>query len=328
MACYGGAMIDTFATSGGVDSVDSLLRGDFAQSESAAGAVVPILRHLLASQDNALFGDDVLARVRGMLADLTAQLLDRSQAGQGEGETDRLRVAALSDMLIENGALIAHLHSLALEWQFTERLHLRFGMDHVLSPLLQALVGSGDPATAALAMHFLASQSRYCQGQRRMRLTLAELPGDLLHGALRAMRAQADECGEDDAIAAAAEARIRAVYDESATRIAMMERLVLGMGSGAIAALSATHAGSAMFLTALSIGSGMERPLAALATHDSQVARLALGLRAAGLKPELVQEQCLGLHPQLEFPEGFEQVSADRAAAILAEGAECYGIAR
>jgi hypothetical protein len=37
-------------------------------------------------------------------------------------------------------------------------------------------------------MNLLAAQARFGQAQRRMRLPLAELPGDLLHGALIAMR--------------------------------------------------------------------------------------------------------------------------------------------
>lgn len=321
MTGYGDGMIDAIATSTDFDSVEALMRAGLAEGAAAAETVVPVMRHLLTSEDNSLFGDEILARVRGMLRHLAEQLLER---GDEDGERrivpdrDPGRVAVLSDMLIGHSALVAHLHGLALEWQLTERLHARFGLDHVLSPLLQALIASSDAGTSALAMRFLASQARHCQAQRRMTLPVLELPGDLLHAGLLTMRNEAADHGEDGERAAVAEAHIRAGYDEAATRLGMMSRLVMGMGSGAIAALSITHAGSALFLTALSIGSGMERDMAVLSTHEAQAARLALALRSAGMKTDAVKEQCLALHPDLAFPEGFDQVGADRAAAILA----------
>ena len=52
--------------------------------------------------------------------------------------------------------------------------------------------------------------------------------------------------------------------------------------------------------------------------HEGQVARLALTLRAAGLRPEAIEEQFLAIHPDVSLPDGFEALGADRAAAILA----------
>lgn len=328
MTGYVSGMIDALATSTDVDSVEALMRAGLAEGAAAAETVVPVMRHLLTSEDNSLFGDEILARVRGMLRHLAQQLLERAaEDGERRGALppDSARVSALSDMLIGNAALVAHLHALALEWQLTERLHGRFGIDHVLSSLLQALIASSDAGTSALAMRFLASQARHCRAQRRMTLPVLELPGDLLHAGLLTMRNEAAVHGEDEERAAAAEALLRAGYDEAATRLGMMSRLVMGMGSGAIAALSVTHAGSALFLSALAIGSGMERDMAVLSTHEAKAARLALALRSAGMKADAVGEQCLALHPDLAFPEGFDQIGADRAAAMLATAGGYFG---
>ena len=53
-------------------------------------------------------------------------------------------------------------------------------------------------------------------------------------------------------------------------------------------------------------------------TGEGQLARLALSLRAAGLKPQAIEEQFLSLHPDALMPESFDVLSVDRAAAILA----------
>jgi hypothetical protein len=55
-----------------------------------------------------------------------------------------------------------------------------------------------------------------------------------------------------------------------------------------------------------------------LSFADRQFARLALALRAAGLKQQAVEEQFLYLHPEISLPDGFDRLRADRAAALLA----------
>jgi hypothetical protein len=152
-----------------------------------------------------------------------------------------------------------------------------------------------------------------------MELPLAELPGDLFHSALITMRAQANE--HEDEAAGKAEAALRTRFDEGNSRLGLLARLVTGMGGGAIAALAIDHAGSAIFLTALAIGAGQDRDLAVLSTNDRQLARLALSLRAAGLKPQAIEEQFLYLHPEIALPEGFDQLRPDRAAALLSASA-------
>ncbi|WEK46945.1 MAG: hypothetical protein P0Y56_01270 [Candidatus Andeanibacterium colombiense] len=299
--------------------VEDVLRLDLAESDAVIGSLGPILRHLLASESHSLFSDETIARVRGITEDIARQLLHAQAAAAGTAMPEDFAAACLdplADALLGNAALLSHLHALALEWQLAERLHARNGLDPVLSPMLQALIASSDARTAAAAMTALAAQARFVQSLRRMELALTELPGDLLHIALVTLRTLASEA--DGASAQAATAALRAGFDEARSRLGLLSRLVTGMGGGAIAALSVEHAGVAIFLTAISIGSGQDRDLAILSTNDRQLARLALALRAAGLKPAAVEEQFAYLHPDVALPAGFGQVRADRAAALLA----------
>ena len=308
------------------DTDESALREQLARGDALIGSVAPVLRHLLIQEDSGIFSEEIVARVRGMIGDLAAQLLD-SIAVNDDGAERPVHsdedISALTALIAADAALLGHVHALALEWQLTERLKTTLGLDPVLSPLLQALLESPASPTAALAMHGLAAQARFCQAQRRMQLPLPELPADLLHAALLALRAFASGKPGRARRVAAAEAAVRAGYDESRSRIALIARLVTGLGGGVVAALSVGHAGAAIFLTALAEGSGQERRLAVLATGQGQIVRLALALRAAGLKPEAIGAQLLALHPDAPLPPGFERVVSDRAAELIAESASC-----
>ncbi|MDG2003846.1 MAG: hypothetical protein P8J20_10995 [Novosphingobium sp.] len=309
-------MIDAAVNSVSLESVEAVLREELARGDAMTDTVVPILRHLLGNDGNSIFSDEVVASVRGMMTDIACQLLDKLNEVSGD-QPDPDDISALTDAFITNAALVGHVHALALETQFTNRLHAKLALDPVLSPLLQALIASQDEATASLAMKLLAAQARFCQSQRRMQLPLNELPGDLLHSALLSMRTLAGTEPEVDERAAAAEAQIRLGYDEAATRLGLISRLVEGMASGAIAALAVRHAGASIFLSAVAIGSGQDRDTAVFSTDEAQAARLALGLRAAGLKQQAIEEQFLALHPEVCLPEGFDRLTSDRSAAIL-----------
>lgn len=318
-------MIETPSPSLDPNSLEDILGAALFRADSDAGTVVPILRHVLSNEDNSLFGDEIVARIRGMVRHLAVQMLDRIEAGSGGGFTvdhDDGCVTGLGDLLLESDALVRHLHATALETQLCERLHARFGTDPVLTPLLQAQISASDPDLSALAMRFLAAQARHGQSQRRMKLPLLELPGDHLHHALLAMQAMDHAPGE--ATAAAAQA-IRREYDEAATRLGLASLLLSRMGASAIDALSLNHAGVALFACALALGSGIDRDSAILAMHETQAVRLALSLRSAGIKPDMVRQQCLALHPDLDFPDGFDAIGPDRAAALLAAGSSFDG---
>lgn len=317
-------MTNSSAQAISVDTVSGVLRDELAHGDALIGTIAPILRHLLANDDHSVFGDDIIARVRGMMSHVARQLLDALAAA--EGTEDRLdhdpaQIADLVGALVAHSGFLGHVHSLALEWQLTERLLARLALDPVLSPLLQALIASSDPMVASGGMALLASQARFVQAQQRMQLPLSELPGDLLHAAILVMHGQAGMDPEAQTRAAEAEKTIRAAYDEGRSRLGLIARLITGMGGGATAALSVTHAGTAMFLSALALASGQDRDMAVLATNEAQLARLALALRAAGLKPQSIEEQFVSLHPEVALPAGFDQLGADHAAALLARSA-------
>lgn len=313
-------MVETIAPLNDAADMEYALRADLARGDAMIGSVAPILRHLLANEEHSLFGDDVIAAVRGMIRDLAGQLLEAVATGAGNGNVqDPTRLAGLVEDLVENTGLLTHIHALALETQLTNRLEARLSLDPVLSPLLQALIASSESETAAAGMALLASQARFVQGQRRMQLPLAELPGDLLHAVLLTLRAQAVDDAEWQMNAAAADQAIRGDFDEGRSRLGLIARLIAGMGAGATAALAIGHAGAAIFVSALGIAARQDRDMVALATNESQCARLLLALRAAGLKAAAIEEQFAALHPELVVPEGSDLVGVDQAAAILAQ---------
>jgi hypothetical protein len=307
--CSAAYMIESVVRTIGQPVEDSV-RAYVERGDDLARATQPILRHMLDSDAGALFGDEVLARIRGMQTHLARQMVGAGASDLGLAHDQELAlVQALSDC----APLLAHFHAQALEWRLAERLEQQFSIDPVVPPLLQALISSPEPETQDLAMKLLAAQARWGQAQRRMQLPLAELPGELLHLALRALRSV---CGET---AAQAEAAIRASYDEASSRLGLAARLVTSMGHAAKVALDLRHGGSALFVTALSLGSGQPRDAVILSTHEGQATRLALELRAADLSIAAVEQQLVLLHGEVRLPAGFERLGPDHAGAILAE---------
>lgn len=303
-----------------LESVEALLREELAQGDVVLSTAAPILRHLLVNEDQALFSDEVVARTRGMLSDLARQLLhaqaeaariaDR-EAFLAEGED------ALAEALAGAPGLLAHVHALAIEGKLALQLQGRGNVDPVLSPLLQEQVASRDDVLAGLAMAVLAAQARFIQHHRRMTLPLAELPGDLFHAVLEVFGGHASR---EEGVAAA-ERAMRQAFDEGQGRLGLMTRLVMRMGAAAPRALLVDTAGVALFASALAMASAQERDLTVLSLSERQYARLALAMRAAGLKQPAMEEQFLYLHPDIELPAGFAQLTADRAAALLASSA-------
>jgi len=300
----------------------SPLAQDSAAARGAVAHVVPILRHLLRSDDKSIFSDEIVARVRGMFVDVARQLVIALAAAAGHAEPEGWahEVAdELAHVLADHPAFLEHFHTLALEWHWTVRLERSRALDPVLPPLLQARMGDPDAATSAGAMSLLAAQARFCQNQRRMQLPLGELPGDLVHIALVTMRAHVGLDGSADAYALIAERSVRAEIDETRSRLAQMGRVLDAMGAGAGAALDIDQAGAALFLTAMARGSGLSREAAIMTTIDGQVPRLVLALRACGLAPAAVAAAVLAFHPEAELPQGYAALSPGDAAELLAE---------
>lgn len=302
---------------------EAALRNDLARGDAVVGSIGPVLRHLLANEGNSIFADEVIASMRGMVADLAEQLLSAVDRAGGISSSRGVapdQVDALAGRLVAQGEVLAHVHALALEAQLSARLEARLGLDPVLSPLLQALIGSNAPEVSSAAMALLASQARFVQNRRRMQLPLAELPGDLLHLVLLTLR-DAGSVDGNAAHFAEAEKEIRVAYDESRSRLGLVSRLVTGLGGGVSAALSISNAGVAIFLSALAAASGQERDAVVLATSETQAARLALTLRAAGLKASAIAEQIEALHPDCALRSYYELLGPEQAASLLAQRA-------
>ncbi len=315
-------MIDARMTQTTEQPVEAILEKELALGDVVLGTIGPILGHLLANDDHSLFSDDIVARIRGMISSCARQLIAaQADAAETEEPDELVKVHApeLAESLTANPAFLTHCHALAIEWHLAERLQERNSIDPVLSPLVQALIASPDAATAANAMSYLTAQARFMQHQRRMELPLCELPGDLFHAAVLILATHAGEDAEETS--KKAENRLREDFDEGKSRLGLLSRLIAAMGNGAMAALSVSHAGTSVFLTALAVASNQQRELTVISTNDRQLARLALAMRTAGLKPEAIEEQFALIHPEIVLPEGFETLRSDRAAAMLASSA-------
>ena len=317
-------MTDQAVHPAGGNTVESVLRDELAQGDAVADTFLPVLRHLVSADDSSLFSEEILARLRAMVSDLSSALLEALVDG---GETDSVASAALlgeldvlSRALLDEPALLRHLHALALEWQLTERLQARLALDPVVSPLVQQLIASADADTQRDAMAFLAAQARWCQTQRRMQVALGELPGPLVQGVIALLRRLVGEGTALQARVDRIEGNLDAGRRERESRLELGARLLQRMGSGSGEALSLTHAGTALFLTALALGSALDRDMVIFSTHETQIARLALALRAAGARPSMVEEQFLVLHPQITLPPGFERLDSTLAAQMLVAG--------
>lgn len=313
------------------DAIETLLRDDLIHADQVMVHMGPILRHLLQNDDNSIFSDEIIARVRGMLADLARQLVQAlGEAAGHDNSADWAQEAGagLADLLAGNQALLNHLHMLAVEWQLTEKLQGRLGLDPVLTPLLQDLIASPDPDLAARGMNLLAAQARFGQQMRRMRLPLSELPGDLHHIALVTMRAYIAEDPSGLAAADTAEDALRRLRGVTASRLDLLDHVIGQLMSDVLRALSLQSAGVALFLSALSAGAAMSREMAVMCTTESQMARLALALAAAGADRTDLVSTFAAIHPQTSLPEELERLVPDVAAAMLASSLarrEAYG---
>ena len=294
-----------------VPAVESILRDELARGDRALRGVPPVLTHMLASSGHTLVSDAIVARLRGMLGSLAAQLLE-AKSGPSRAIDDAKELDRLSDHLAGDSVVLSYCYALAMEGHLSERLEQRASVDPVLSPLLQELIASEHAATGELAMNALAAQSRFIQSQRRMDLPLAELPAELFHAVIKRWEVHDKN---DPALAPAVKA-LKGRYDEGASRVGLLARLVSSMRGGALAALELEHAGLALFVSALSSLSKQPRELAILACHPNQAARLALSLRA-GLEIDAIERQFLLLDPAERLPSDIGAIAPERASVLL-----------
>ncbi len=300
--------------------IEQRLAEDLAHADQALFHMGPILRHLLGNDDTSIFSDEVIARVRGIMADLARQLVQA--LGEAAGHRDAAGWAheagpGLAEMLTGNKALLDHVHMLALEWQLTDRLHGRQGIDPVLPPMLQELIASPDPDVAARGMNLLAAQARTGQGLRRMQLPLAELPHELHQMAMIAMHAYvADDPAGRDA-AEIAEAALRKARLAATSRLDLLAYSVSLPQSGGERPLDIEHSGAALFLTALSVRTGLTREMAIMCTTESQMARLFLAMIGAGARQEQIATAFAAFFPETIAPPVPAGLTPARAGAML-----------
>jgi hypothetical protein len=67
-------MIDTSAQTAPSAPIEAVLREELAHGDAMIGTIAPILRHLLANDEHSVFGDEIIASMRGMLSDVARQL--------------------------------------------------------------------------------------------------------------------------------------------------------------------------------------------------------------------------------------------------------------
>lgn len=307
------------STMTGSSSLEEILRHELARGDVALAGVAPVLTHLLSGSGQSLVSDAIIAHMRGMIADLARQLLQAQRDAGGETASaaaiDADLVDALSQRLIASTVVLSHIYALAVEAHYANSLEVDAAIDPVLSPLLQELIASDNDEVAELAMAAMAAQARFMQAQRRMNLPLRELPSDLFHQVLSIWRRFGRDVSAE--VLQQAEAAMREQHDEASSRLGLFSHLVSGLKGAVHAALRIDHAGISLFASAIASVTRQPRELAILACHEGQVARLALTLRGAGVKPEEVVRQIALIHPTMELPEGFGELSERQALSML-----------
>lgn len=314
------ASAGTFSAGFDPEAIEDLLRRDLVHADQAMHHMGPILRHLLQNDDRSIFSDEIIARVRGMIADVARQLVQAM--GEAAGHADAAAWAreagpGLAEMLGASQPLLYHLHMLAVEWQLTDKLQGRLAIDPVLTPLLQDIIASPDPDLAARGMNLLAAQARFGQQVRRMQIPLGELPADIHEVALATMKAYVAGDAAGEAAAEQAELVLRQRRSVAASRLDLLDHIVKVLGADRAGALRINHGGAALFLTALASASRLARETAIMSTTESQMPRLALSLVAAGVRRDGVVATFAALHPEIAVPNGIEGLDAERAAALL-----------
>ncbi len=299
-------------------AIETILRDELARGDTALSGVAPVLAHMLSGSGGSLVSEAIVAKLRGMLSHMASQLLGSKTPDFNADEADRLAAALAND-----SAILSHCYAAAIEGHLAGRLERKTALDQILTPLMQELIASENSDVAELAMAAMAAQSRFVQYQKRMHLPLTELPAELFQSLLHNW-AQAPENTANEAEIAATRAgtdQLKVAYDEGATRVGLLSRLVSAMRGGARASLELEHAGFALFTTALGTLTRQARELAVLSCHERQSARLALGLRAAGMIEREIERQFALLHPDQQLPGGFDDLLPDRAQSLLGHGA-------
>ncbi|MCP9223315.1 hypothetical protein MKP08_11190 [Erythrobacter sp. LQ02-29] len=272
------------------------LREERRASEWAAQAL-PVL---VAGGDQ-LLGQDIVARVEGMVASLADQLADALRAEDRQEFAAQIRAELAFDT-----ELVAFLHSLAMEFRAATRLSRDAGLDMVAPPELRALSSSDSPAPSRLASSAIAAQARYLGDMIAMRLPLAELPAEMFDRLVSRL----------DVFDAAGP--LRAGYEEGETRLTLLSRLATSRLAFDRPAMDCRQSGLALFLTRLADGSGLDRTSISLAWGSPSFTRLALAMRASGMDIADIGRQCALVAPSASLPPAVENVDPEEAKMMIA----------
>lgn len=303
-------MVATFDQNAGAGS-EAAMRELLAQGEQTRRSLPQQLRHRIGFADPSLFDDELIARTRGLLVHLTAQITGGRPVGSGTADHLKARDAILR-ALFDHPAMLAHCHALALEYRLTRRFGEQADIDPVLPPILQEMIASPNEATSRLAAAVLAAQTRFLNNMERMQLPLRQLPGELLHDVFAIGRQWLGE----PIIADAVEQAVRTSYDEGATRVALLGRLVNTAEYPQARGWQLQESGAPLFLASLALGAGLSLHEAALLTTESQIVRFALTMRALRYNPGAINRNLYILHDEVALPliAGMEP---DAASTIL-----------
>ena len=291
------------------ETAEHPLRASLARGEALAVHSARAMKAMMFVNDHSLVTEAIVAQAAGMIENLAAQLASH---GSGSAASAAARTT-LFESLLRVKELRVHCHGLALEWHLSLSLEQERALDPVLSPMLQLLVEQEDEGTAALAMAALTAQARFAQAQRRMELSLAELPAELFHHVLAIAR-DIRPGWEDET-----EWELRTDFDEGTGRLALLARLSLESAAHWGNEFAVEKLGVALWLSALRAHTGEDRERLSGAAANPHPGRLLLVLRAAGMSPGEAERQVLFIHPNAEIPTGLQDVGTREAAQWLGE---------
>ena len=277
-----------------------------------------LLPHLLTRTDDSLHTEALLAHMRGLLRDLALRLLRVEAEATGDRERDAFahaQVDGLHRAFAHDPVLCAHVHETALEVRAAQLAVAATRSDATLTPLLQSLIGHAQAEVAGAAMAVLTAQTRFAQTQRRLELPIEHLPFEVFDAALSAWRRHRGADMSDAMVRA--EGKLRGRYEEASTRRSLMERLH-ALTVQRSDWLQLDQAGASLFLTALAARSRQSRYVVAKAAIARSQARLALSLRAAGMRPASIASQCAILQPDGDPLQGIEDIGTREAGQLIA----------
>lgn len=301
---------------------DTIDKGDTVFREIARGAdwlrsVDSIVYNMIANGRSNLFNDEIIAVTRGLLHSLAEQLnlANVNERPHPLHLRDTTETDATMSTLSQNADLVSFCHNLALEFICLRNLQEQLGLDPALPPIIQNSIGSDAGPLAPLAMKLVTAQSRFMQQLTQMRLSLYELPGELLHQILCDWRT----VGECEAIASKAkvEASIRRNYNEADSRLALLDRLSSEITTHHPAQFSILHLGLSLFVSRIASETNQSRSQIVLLLDGTQHVRMLVTMIAAGMKQDDAQRNYATIFgDQAEAPFA-GKLSSEQAIAMI-----------